>query len=81
MKQLPYGKRVSLIGVLYVAGLMFLLAGLSEVSAQFMGRGTQLEPEQTEVARTLAAHGVAHDLALSEENSSFRASYSAWSLS
>ncbi len=70
MKQLPYGKRISLIGVLSVAGLVFLLAGLSEVSAQFMGQGTQLEPEQTEAARTLAARGVAHDLALSEENAS-----------
>lgn len=70
MKQLPCNKRVSLAGGLCAASLMILLAGITEVSAQFMGRGAQLEPEQQEAVWTMAARGVAHDLGLSVENTS-----------
>ncbi len=68
MKQLPCNKRAPLVGTLYAASLVFLLAGVTEISAQFMGRGAQMDPEQQEAVWTLAARGVAHELDLSAEN-------------
>ena len=66
MKQLLHGKLTTGIGVLSIVGLIFLLGGATEVSAQFR-QGPQLEPEQAQAAWTLAARGVANELGLSKE--------------
>ena len=69
MKQLLNGKLTTGIGVLSIVGLILLLWGATEVSAQFR-MGPQLEPEQAQAAWTLAARGVANELGLSKEAAS-----------
>ena len=66
MKQLLHGKLTTGIGVLSIVGLILLLVGATEVSAQFR-MGPQLEPEQAQAAWTLAARGVANELGLSKK--------------
>ncbi len=66
MRRLPHGKLTMGIGVLSIVGLIFLLGGSTEVSAQFRG-GPQLDPEKAQAAWTLAARGVANDLKLSKQ--------------
>ncbi len=69
MKQLSQGKLITGVGVLSIVGLIFLLGGATDVSAQFRG-GPQLAPEKAQAAWTLAVRGVANELGLSKEATS-----------
>jgi len=69
MKQLSQGKLITGVGVLSIVGLILLLGGVTEVSAQFR-RGPQLDPEKAQAAWTLAARGVANELGLSKKDTS-----------
>ncbi len=70
MKQPSNCKLLTGVGVLSIVGLIFLLGGATEVSAQFRGGGPQLAPEKAQAAWTLAVRGVANELSLSKEATS-----------
>lgn len=66
MRRLSHGKLITGVGVLSIVGLIFLLGGATEATAQFR-RGPQLDPEKAQAAWTLAARGVARDLKLTKQ--------------
>ncbi len=69
MKQVPHCKLATGVGVLSIVGLILLLGGATEVSAQFRG-GPQLDPEKAHAVWTLAARGVANEIGLSKQATS-----------